>query len=349
MRNVFLSLFAALGLLIFQSANATPLTIVGTYHCSNDGCGWNTVRNMTDFDTQNHWLIDRGDGSGQPSVNLVVLSFANPTDVLNSNTFPVGMTSSIVQYFTSHNIRVMVSIGGITYVSNWDSALTANATQLGTNAANLAKALGVGIEIDYENGTPNTAGLTAFVNAYRAVNPYDPTGNNPAARLTVDLGSGDQYLSALDVWAAPLITGATPVLDYANAMVASKQYTSASAAEKDWSEHLNGEPQYAPPVPSIAPARFTVAIYETDSKSVLPECNNYASSLQAATLSWVESAAPVNGVGTSPGLLGYMFWAAEEPSAQHITTDPPNSCQNGIGGLLKAGGAYIPMQPLTRY
>ncbi len=318
MRKFLLPLFALLGLFGFNTANATPLTIVGTYHCSNDGCGWNTVRNMTDFDTQNHWLIDRGDGSGQPSVNLVVLSFANPTTVLNNNAFPVAMTSAIVQYFTSHNIRVMVSSGGITYVSNWDSALTANATQLGTNAATLAKALGVGIEIDYESGTPNTAGLTAFVNAYRAVNPYDASGTNPAARLTVDLGAGDQYLSALDVWAAPLITGSTPVLDYANAMVASKQYTSASAAEKDWSQHLNGEPQYAPPVPSIAPARFTVAIYETDSNAVLPECNNYAASLQAATLSWVESAAPVNNVGTSPGLLGYMFWAAEEPSARHI-------------------------------
>src|SRR6185437_16572885 len=87
-----LMLFLAALLLTSVDAGATPLTIVGTYHCSNDGCGWNSVRNMTDFDTQNHWLIDRGDGSGQPSVNLVVLSFANPTTVLNNNAFPVGMT-----------------------------------------------------------------------------------------------------------------------------------------------------------------------------------------------------------------------------------------------------------------
>jgi hypothetical protein len=54
----FLSYFFALvGLLGFHLANATPLTIVGTYHCSNDGCGWNAVRNMSDFDTQNHWII----------------------------------------------------------------------------------------------------------------------------------------------------------------------------------------------------------------------------------------------------------------------------------------------------
>lgn len=349
MRKFTLFLIAALGLAGFNLASATPLTIVGTYHCSNDGCGWNAVRDMIEFDSQNHWLIDRGDGSGQPSVNLVVLSFANPTTVLNSNAFPVGMTPAIVQYFTSHKIRVMVSIGGITYVTDWDNALAANATQLGTNAANLAKALGVGTEIDYESGTPNTAGLTAFVNAYRAVNPYDASGTNQAARLTVDLGAGDQYLSKMAEWSAPLITGSTPVLDYANAMVASKQFTSASAAENDWSQHLNGEPQYSPPVPSIAPARFTVSLYETDSNSVLPECNNYAASLQAATLSWVETAAPVNGVGTSPGLLGYMFWAAGTPSSRHLSTNPPNSCQNGLGGLLKAGGAVLPMPALTRY
>jgi hypothetical protein len=36
---------------------------------------------MTDFDTKNHWIIDRGDGS--PSVNLVVLNFVNPSKLLN--------------------------------------------------------------------------------------------------------------------------------------------------------------------------------------------------------------------------------------------------------------------------
>jgi hypothetical protein len=33
------------------------------------------LRDMTDFDHNNHWLIDRGDG--RPSVNLVILSFVD--------------------------------------------------------------------------------------------------------------------------------------------------------------------------------------------------------------------------------------------------------------------------------
>ena len=60
------------------------------------------------------------------------------------------MNSAVVSYFTSHNIRVMLSIGGITYTSFWDQALSSNPTQLGLNAAAVAKSLGVGIEIDYE-------------------------------------------------------------------------------------------------------------------------------------------------------------------------------------------------------
>src|SRR5215472_16425638 len=155
---------------LFASAAASsPMQVYGTWHCSNDACLWGTVRNMTDFDTNNHWLIDRGDG--RPSVNLVVLSFVNPLKLLNQtndaqtvNGVPIGMTSQIVSYFTSHNIRVMLAIGGITYTSYWDQALAANGTQLGIYAAQVAQQLGVGIEIDYENNTsPNLTGLQNFI------------------------------------------------------------------------------------------------------------------------------------------------------------------------------------------
>ena len=134
---------------------ATTIQIYGSWHCGNDACTWATVRDMTDFDTKNHWMIDRGDGT--PSVNLVILSFVNPLKLLNLTTdsgdsqgVPIGMNSAIVRYFTAHNIRVMLSIGGITYTSDWDSALASNATQLGINAAQVAQRLGVGVEIDYQ-------------------------------------------------------------------------------------------------------------------------------------------------------------------------------------------------------
>src|SRR5437764_7649448 len=164
------------------------------------------------------------------------------------------MNQQVISYFTSHNIRVMLSIGGITFVNDWDTALSTNATQLGLNAAAVAKSLGVGIEIDYEqNTTPNLTGLQAFINAYRSQLPYDASGANPAARLTIDVGAGDRFLIDLDRKATiDWLTTTNPVLDYANAMVPNRQPHSATDAEGNWQEHIDGKPTYSPPIPPLA-------------------------------------------------------------------------------------------------
>lgn len=39
-----------------------------------------------EFDLANHWIIDRGDGTDKPSVNLVVLSFLEPMKLLDAVT-----------------------------------------------------------------------------------------------------------------------------------------------------------------------------------------------------------------------------------------------------------------------
>lgn len=112
------------------------------------------------------------------------------------------MNAAVVNYFTSHGIRVMLSIGGITYTGDWDTALTQNPTLLGQKAAALATQLGVGIEIDYENSSsPNLAALQSFITTYRAAHPYDASGADPTARLTLDVAAGDRYLIALDQYA----------------------------------------------------------------------------------------------------------------------------------------------------
>jgi hypothetical protein len=340
--SVLTALVALLGSLATAlsaaAATTTPVQVYGAWHCSNDACTWGTVRDMTDFDYNNHWLIDRGDG--HPSVNLVVLSFVNPLKLLNKTTdaqtlagVPVGMTSQVVNYFTSRGVRVMLSIGGITYVNDWDSALAANPTQLALNAAAVATQLGVGIEIDYEeNSSPNLAGLQTFINTYRAQLPYDATGANPAARLTIDVAAGDRWLIAIDRKAtSDWLRTDTPVLDYANAMVPSKQPTSATDAEGNWQEHVDGKPTYSPPIPPLAPAKFTGGLYIAGGRrSPYPECVDFANSLEKSTGSYVQTVAP-NGAGTTPGMLGYMFWAAERPSTRGVTTTPPNTCEGGVG------------------
>lgn len=335
------------------AATATPIQVYGSWLCGNDECTWGTVRDMTDFDYNNHWLIDRGDG--HPSVNLVVLAFVNPLKLLNqtndaqtSNGIPVGMTSDVVNYFTSHGVRVMLSIGGITYVDDWNTALATNATQLGLDAAAVAKRLGVGIEIDYEqSSSPDVSDLQAFINAYRSQLPYDVSGTNPAARLTIDVAAGDRWLIALDQYAtANWLTTTNPVLDYANAMVPSKQ-PSTSGAESNWQEHVDGKSNYSPAIPPLAPAKFTGSVYITDGHSPIPECVNFASSLENSTGNYVQTVAP-NGAGTTSGMLGYMFWAAERPSSRNIATTPPNTCEGGVGVGASTYTIPVPMPALRQ-
>ncbi|MGW7264843.1 hypothetical protein [Streptomyces sp. NPDC054842] len=356
------SVLAVLGLLLAllvplapaaSAATVTPPQIYGAWHCGDDACTWGTVRGVSAFDSMNHWLVDRGDG--RPSVNLVVLSFVEPqrllhrtNDATTVNGVPRGMTREIVQYFTSRGIRVMLSIGGITYTDEWDAALAEDAAQLGRNAAAVASDLGVGIEIDYEQNTdPDLAGLQSFIDAYRSAHPYDASGADPAARLTIDTAAGDRWLIGINRKAtADWLRTDRPVLDYTNAMVPARQ-PSTSSAIANWQEHVDGKPTYSPPVPPLAPAKFTGAVYISDQTKSLPECVDFANSLQNSTGSFVQSVAP-NGAGVTSGMLGHMFWAAERPSTRGTGTTPPGTCEGGVGAGASAYGIPLPMPPLRQ-
>jgi hypothetical protein len=279
-----------------------------------------------------------------------VLSFLQPLKVLNRTTdtqtlngVQRGMTAEVVSYFKDRGIRVMMSIGGITYTDFWNQALATDPTRLGLNAAAIAQEFGVGIEIDYEENTaPNLSGLQAFVNAYRSVHPYDPTGSNPAARLTIDLAAGGRYLQDLNRYATiHWLDNASPVLDYANAMVAR-----SSGTPDNWQEHIDGMGTYAPPIPPKAPNRLTAGLYL---RGDMANCTDFPASEQQRHAEYVQSVAP-NGAGQTAGLLGFMFWAAETPSARrsYVSTTPPNSCEGGMGAAATAFGLPIPMPALRQ-
>ena len=339
----------AISLVKSASLQASPIQIYGVWHCGSDLCSWGTVRDRGDFDSKNHWLIDRGDGT--PSVNLVVLSFVNPLKLLNltndSQTMdgiPAGMTPEIVSYFVRRKIRVMLSIGGLTYIKDWDKALATNPKQLGVNAARTAQRLGVGMEIDYENNRrPNLSGLQEFISAYRSVLSYDATAGNPAARLTIDLARDDRYLVPLTQYAsANWLTTTHQVLDYANAMVPFQQL-SASGLERGWVEHIQGKP----PIPPLAPAKFTGSLYIATRGEVSPECNRFSHSLEDATGSFVQTVGP-RGSGKTNGMLGYMFWAAECSESKSVCTTPPNTCEGGVGVGARMYGIPLPMPSLRQ-
>jgi hypothetical protein len=131
---------------------------------------WATVRDLTYFDQMNHWLIDHGDGTGLPSVNLVIFSYVNPLKLLNKV----------------------------------NDARTVNGVPVGMNQA--------------------------FIDAYRSMLPNDATGSNPAARLTIDLGSGNRWLIPLNQkTAANWLLPSNPVLHIANAMVPNRQPSASGA------------------------------------------------------------------------------------------------------------------------
>src|SRR5215472_544984 len=67
-----------------SASAATQIQVYGTWLCGTDECTWASVPDMTTFDNDNHWLIDRGDGT--PSVNLVVLAFVDPLKLLDQTT-----------------------------------------------------------------------------------------------------------------------------------------------------------------------------------------------------------------------------------------------------------------------
>lgn len=351
--SLVLTAVVALTLSLFQplqSAAQTQMQIYGVWHCYTDGCSWASVPNMTTFDTDNHWIIDRNmNDTYDPSVNLVILSFVNPvklmdltTDSGDTNGIPIGMNTAVINYFASHNVRVMMSIGGASFTKDWDKALSSNPTQLGLNAANAAKQFNVGMEIDYEKSSnPNLTALQEFVTAYRSVIPYDPTGSNFAARLTIDLGDGDTYLTALaDYATANWLTTSAPVLDYANAMVGS-QKTSVATLESGWQQHVDG---LSGSVPALAPAKLTGSLWLIGGD---PNCDDFSNSDQNTAASFVETLAP-DGAGTTDGMLGYMFWAAGCQGNGTGCTFPPDGCQAGMGGAATAFNIPIPMPALRQ-
>ncbi|HKU26010.1 MAG TPA: hypothetical protein VJQ54_11100, partial [Candidatus Sulfotelmatobacter sp.] len=283
---------------------------------------------------------------GSPSVNLVVLSFVDPVKLMNLTTdsttnagIPIGMNTSVINYFASKGIRVMMSIGGASFTSHWDKALGGNPTQLGINAANAAKQYNVGMEIDYEKSSnPNLSGLQKFVTAYRSVLPYDSTGNNHAARLTIDLGNDDLYLSALANYATTnWLSTSSPVLDYANAMVAS-QKTSVSTLETGWQQHVDGTSSVA----SLAPAKLTGSLWLIGGQV---NCNNYGSSDEETAANFVETL-PTVLPNTTNGMLGYMFWAAGCQGNGTGCTFPPSTCEGGVGAGATSLTIPVPMPTL---
>jgi hypothetical protein len=85
-----------------------------------------------------------------------------------------------------------------------------------------------------------------------------------------------------------------------------------------------------------------VSLWLTDGRTANDNCVNFDASSQLAKSSYVQTVQP-NGAGTTQGLLGYMFWAAECPSTRNLCTTPPNSCEGGMGAGAEHFSIPIPL------
>ena len=326
------------------------LSIYGVWHCGNHYCDWSDpdyTPSSVEFNEANQWIIEGNNGN--PSVNLVVLSFLEPLELLNSTNYdtcndvlpygadkpngvPVAMTKTVVDYFKSRGIRVMLSMGGVTYTESWNIALTTNPVRLACLASKAVETLGAdGLEIDWENGTPDDnelAGIETFIDTYNDLSD---------TLLTLDLAVGDRYLQELSRRAAAdwLPSGK---IAYINAMV-----PRGEPSTDQWQEHVDGKLNYNPPILPKAPAKIVVSLWLTNSNRPNDNCVDFDSSSQFEKANYVQTVAPSPNYldcppeGCSQGFLGYMFWAAGCPSTRNVCTTPPNTCEGGMG----AGASYF--------
>jgi hypothetical protein len=296
-------LFLLSGCLALPSLNK----IYSAWFCGDDSCGWAAppTNNQT-------WLTNRGDG--KPTVNIITFAFIDPLTLLKG-TIPAGFTKGEVNYYKNNNMYVMFSIGGASYSSNWDSALASNAVQLATNAANIAKQYGVGIEIDYEqdsSGSMNS--LTTFVKTYRSIIPYDSSASPaPESLLTVDLGAGTGYLSAIAATAGGWLN--SNLVNWANAMVAGDPNGDNT---QYWQQHLDGA-SWA----NIPPMNAKYLVGSLYASSGANDCGSYTAPLPNA-VSWMQS----------KGGRGIGFWAAGCPAG-------PNQCANNCPGIQQGSKNFL--------
>ncbi len=321
--------------------NPQVISIYGIWHCGNSFCDWSQVRDTNpgqEFDMANRWIIDRnGDETGEePSVNLVVLSFLKPMELLQGTTnsaflngIPRGMTPDVVSYFTSRGIRVLLSMGGVTYTDSWNQALATvnSAENLATKAVEAVDYLAAdGLEIDWENGRPTDVemiGIEAFIDQYNLLtDTADPSDNEKV--LTLDLAVGNRYLQELSRRASAdwLPNGE---IEYINAMV-----PRGEPGTDQWQEHVDGKANYDPPILPKAPAKIAVSMWLTDGRTPNDNCVDFSNSTQSARSDYVRTVLP-NGEGTTNGFAGMMFWAGECPSSRNVCTTPPNGCEGGMG------------------
>ena len=303
---------------------------------------------VAEFDSQNHWLIDRGDG--RPSVNLVVLSFVNPLRLLNQTTdaaklngVPRGMTQDDRQLLHVRGIRVMLSIGGITYTDDWDTALAAerDAARPAGRRRGDASSASASRSTTSRTASPNLTrpaelhhrlpgGPSVRRHGHRPGAPGSPSTSRPATA-----GSSTSTARRPPTGCAPTPRCSTTPTRWCRPGSRRRRPRRATGRSTSTASHSTARRSRRWRRPS-SPA----ALYIAEGSKVRPECNNYGASVHEGHRA-VRADGRAQRCGTTAGMLGFMFWAAERPSTRGVGTVPPNTCEGGVGaGATALRGAH---------
>ena len=175
----------------------------------------------------------------------------------------------------------MLSIGGITYTNDWDTALATNPAQLARNAAARRAAARRRHRDRLRELQLAESHRPADVHRHLPVapalrrhrcEPGRPADHRPGRRRSVaDRADpeGDRRLADARRYAGSR-------LRQRDGPVASSR--PRRRAESNWQEHLTGKTNYNPPIPPLAPAKFTGSLYIAEGSKVRPECNNFSTS-----------------------------------------------------------------------
>ena len=227
----------------------------------------------------------------------------------------------------------MLSIGGITYTGDWDTALSQNPAQLGQQRRR-GRPAARRRHRDRLRGQlgAEPAGLQAFINAYRSVLPYDATGADPAARLTIDLAAGDRWLIELD--------------QYATADWLDTRHPGARLRQRDGAQQaadrlrrrveLAGAPRPASPTTTRRSRRWPRRSSPAASTSPRatrsrPSAPNFAARVQNATGALDRRTPHPTARAPPPACSATCSGPPRRPSTRGVTTDPPNTCEGGVG------------------
>eukprot|EP00026_Physarum_polycephalum_P011101 Phypoly_transcript_11300.p1 GENE.Phypoly_transcript_11300~~Phypoly_transcript_11300.p1 ORF type:complete len:161 (+),score=14.28 Phypoly_transcript_11300:678-1160(+) len=156
--------------------------------------------------------------------------------------------------------------------------------------------------------------LTTFVKTYRTIIPFDGSASPaPESILTVDLGAGTGYLSAISATAGGWLNAS--LVNWANAMVSGDPNGDNT---QYWQQHLSGA-SWAN-IPPMDPKFLVGCLYASSGAN---DCGSYTAPLPNS-ISFIQQ----------NHARGLSFWAAGCPAG-------PNQCANDCPGIQQGSKVFL--------